>query len=300
MSLSWLFLALSVAAYGFGNFLQAVAAANQRKNLKLSPKLLLQMATHRSYLVGLTCQLLGFAFAFLARADLPLFLVQASASGALGLTALLGVLVLKWRLPAIELILLGTLTFGILALILSAEQSPSEPLGVIEVVLLAVVAVAIAILGRYASRRRGTEGSVALGGLAGLGFGAAAIASRPLAGADSIGDFLTNPLLYIMVVNSITAQLLLAASMQRGSTNAAVASMDVGNSVPPAIFGLVLLGDRIAPDREWLALVGFVLAIGSVLLLTKYASDQHAGAPGDYPVPVRSRDRRRPRDRRVL
>ena len=50
--------------------------------------------------------MLGFVLAFLARRDLPLFLVQASVAAGLGVTAVLGVLVLKWRLPAAEIALL--------------------------------------------------------------------------------------------------------------------------------------------------------------------------------------------------
>ncbi len=250
--MGWVFLALSVVFYGFANFLQAIAATSERGTTRFGVRTLFRLATHRTYVAGILAQFLGFVCAFFARADLPLFLVQSAAAGGLGLTTLLGVLILKWRLPTIELVLLGMLAFGLLALILSAEQSPSEPLNLFEVVLLAGTAIGIALMGRLASRQRGSEGAVALGSLAGLGFSAAAIASRPLAGHDSVLAFVSDPLLYIVIVNSIIGQVLLAAAMQRGSTTAAVASMEAATAVPAAFFGVVLLGDKIAPGRTWL------------------------------------------------
>jgi drug/metabolite transporter (DMT)-like permease len=135
---------------------------------------------------------------------------------------------------------------------------------------------------------------VALGSLAGLGFSAAAIASRPLAGHGSALAFVSDPLLYIVIVNSIVGQVLLAAAMQRGSTTAAVSSMEAATAVPAAFFGVVLLGDKIAPGRGWLAILGFVVTLAAVLLMTRFASEQHGGAPGDYPLQIRPRRRHVP------
>ena len=63
--------------------------------------------------------------------------------------------------------------------------------------------------------------------------------------------------------------------MQRGSTTAAVAAMDAAAAAPAAVIGLVLLGDRIWPGREWLAMLGFLVTLGAVLGLTRYAEPQH-------------------------
>jgi hypothetical protein len=63
--------------------------------------------------------------------------------------------------------------------------------------------------------------------------------------------------------------------MQRGSTTAAVAAMDAAGAVPAAIVGLLLLGDRIHPGREWLAAVGFVVTLAAVIAMTRYAEPQH-------------------------
>ncbi|MFI5494710.1 hypothetical protein [Actinoplanes sp. NPDC051859] len=264
-----------IAAYGVANMLQSVAAARTSVHHTFDPQLLVRLASHRTYLLGLGCQVLGFVLAFLARRDLPLFLVQASVAAGLGVTALLGVLVLKWTLPLAEIALLILLLGGITALVLSAQPAHSRPLGTAGVVGLAVTVAVLAVLGFFAVRLHGALGSVALGSLAGIAFSAAAIAARPLAMAESTGEFFADPLLYLLVAHSIVGQLLLGLAMQRGSTTAAVAAMDAAGAVPAAIVGLLLLGDRIHPGREWLAAVGFVVTLGAVIAMTRYAEPQH-------------------------
>lgn len=264
-----------IVAYGFANLLQSVAAARTTVHHTFDPGLLLRLAGHRTYLVGLLCQIIGFVLAFLARRDLPLFLVQASVAAGLGVTALIGVVVLKWRLPAAEVALLVLLFGGITALVLAAEPAPSRQLGTAGRVGLVAALALICVLGFFAARLHGPPGSVALGSLAGMAFSAAAVAARPLASADSVEAFVRDPLLYLLIVHSVVGQLLLGLAMQRGSTTAAVAAMDAAGAVPAAIVGLLLLNDRIWPGREWLAGIGFLATLVAVVGLTRYAEPQH-------------------------
>jgi hypothetical protein len=286
VSAGWFYLTACVLAYGVANFLQAMAVSRVSAHTGLDTGLLLRLATHRTYLAGVACQFLAFVCAFLARADLPLFLVQTTAAAGLGVTAILGVLVLRWALPRAEVVLLVALAVGLTALIVSAQRSPSEELHTREKLCLAVGVAIVAAAGTVVSRLQGAPGSVALGCLAGLAFGAAAVASRPLAGAQSLAEFLADPLLYILVLYAAVGQVLLGLAMQRGSTTAAVASMDAAAVVPAALIGLLMLGDRIEPGREWLAAAGFVVTLGSILGLTRYAEpQQHA-----HPAPARTAD----------
>jgi hypothetical protein len=130
-------------------------------------------------------------------------------------------------------------------------------------------------VGIFAARLQGARGSVALGALAGVAFSAAAVASRPLAGVQSLHQFVTDPLLYLLVAHSIVGQLLLGMAMQRGSTTSAVAAMDAAAAVPAAVVGLLLLGDEIQPGREWLAAAGFLVTLLAVIGLSFYAEPQH-------------------------
>jgi hypothetical protein len=284
MSAGWLFLAAMIAAYGVSNLLQSIAAARTDLHQAFHPRLLWRLGQHRTYLVGLGCQFAGFLLAFLARRDLPLFLVQSAVAAGLGVTTVLGVLVLKWRLPKAEIGLLGALCFGLASLVVAARPAPSRQLGIAGDVGLTAVLLLIGIVGFFTVRLHGAPGSVVLGSLAGIGFAAAAVASRPLAGVHSVHEFVTNPLLYLVFAHSLVGQLLLGMAMQRGSTTAAVAAMDAAGAVPAAVVGLLLLGDEIHPGRGWLAIAGFVITLMSVIGLSFYAEPQHQVAESRIPV----------------
>ena len=282
VSAGWLYLSAMIAAYGVANLLQSSAVARTTVHHTFDPGLLLRLAGQRMYLLGLFCQVFGFVLALLARRDLPLFLVQASVAAGLGVTALLGVLVLRWSLPTAEIVLLALLLAGITALILSAQPAHSRPLGTTGLIALGASLAALAVLGSFAVRLHGATGSVVLGSLAGIAFSAGAIAARPLASEHTAAGFLANPLLYLLIAHSIVGQLLLGLAMQRGSTTAAVAAMDAAGAVPAAVVGLLLLGDQIQPGRQWLAAVGFLGTLGAVIGLTRYAEPQHHHATSHH------------------
>src|ERR1044071_3649307 len=110
VSTGWLCLAAMIVAYGCSNLLQSIAAQRTTPHHSMHPSLLPRLASPRTYVFGVGCQVVGFSFAFFARRELPLFLVQAAVAAGLGVMAILGVIVLKWRLPRAELALLGTLS----------------------------------------------------------------------------------------------------------------------------------------------------------------------------------------------
>lgn len=280
-SWSWLFLGAMIIAYGVANLLQSIAANRTDVHHEFSPRLLLRLGRQKAYLVGVGCQFAGFTLALLARRDLPLFLVQSAMAAGLGVTALLGVVVLKWHLPRTEIMLLMMLCLGVGGLILSARPAAAQPLGLMGFIWLVAALAAIAVVGFFAVRLRGPRGSVALGSLAGLAFAAAAVAARPLASAASLPQFFTDPLLYLLLAHTVVGQLLLGLAMQRGSTTAAVAGMDAAAAVPAAAIGLLFLGDGIMPGRELLASAGFVATLISVIGLSFYAAPQH---PDDAPL----------------
>jgi hypothetical protein len=280
-----------IVAYGVANLLQSMAAARTTVHHTFDPGLLMRLASHRTYLIGLGCQALGFTLAFLARRDLPLFLVQSSVAAGLGVTALLGVLVLKWRLPPTEVALLVLLCGGVTALVLSARPAQARPIGPGALVAMVVALGILAALGVFAVRLHGATGSVVLGGLAGLAFAGVAIAARALAAVDSLDAFLRHPLLYILLAHAIVGQLLLGLAMQRGSTTAAVAAMDAAGTVPAAVVGLVWLDDKIWPGLEWLAAIGFLATLAAVIGLTRYAEPQHHHVAGPPQAGVRATPR---------
>src|SRR5215813_4220450 len=165
MSAGWFFLAAMIGAYGVANLLQSFAAAKTTAGETLDPKLLMRLVRHRTYLTGLGCQFLGFVLAVLARRDLPLFLVQSSVAAGLGVTAVLGVVLLNWRLPRMEIGLLVALCGGLAGLVIAAEPQPSRQLGLAGIVGLLTVLGLLAVGGFFAARLHGVPGSVVLGSL---------------------------------------------------------------------------------------------------------------------------------------
>ncbi len=287
VSSGWWFLAAMIAAYGIANLLQSVAATRTATTENLDPGLLLRLFGNRTYLLGLGCQILGFILALGARRDLPLFLVQSAVTAGLCVTAFAGVLVLKWKLPPAEILLLTAVVAGIGMLAASAKPGHAEPLDAKGIISLVVALAVIAGVSTFAGKVKGVLGSVVLGSLAGLCFASAAIAARPLASAQSIVEFGLNPLLYLVIAHSLTGQLLLGLAMQRGSTNAAVAAMDAAGAAPAAAIGMLLLGDQIRPGMAWVAALGFVVTLGAVIALTRYAEPQHDLVAEPVPLPVR-------------
>src|SRR5690349_15953245 len=115
-----------IAAYGIANLLQSIAATRTATTDNLDPGLLLRLFGNRTYLLGLGCQILGFVLGLAARRDLPLFLVQSAVTAGLCVTAFAGVLVLKWKLPPAEVLLLAAVVAGIAMLAASAKPGHAE------------------------------------------------------------------------------------------------------------------------------------------------------------------------------
>src|SRR2546423_13831546 len=118
-----------IVAYGIANLLQSMAAARTGHEQRFHPSLLVKLAGHRVYLLGLGCQFGAFLLAFLARRELPLFLVQAAVAAGLGVTALLGVVVLKWRVAAAAGGLRGALGAGGPGRVVAAGHGRRRPAG---------------------------------------------------------------------------------------------------------------------------------------------------------------------------
>jgi drug/metabolite transporter (DMT)-like permease len=263
-------LALSALSYAVGIVAQTVAARRAEHRAGVDVGLLVRLATDRVYLIGFAAQCLGFALAFLARADLPLYLVQAGAMSAVGIAALLGGLLLKWTIRPSEVAALAVIATGLVLLVGAAEPGPAMELSMIAGLGLTGLLVATAAVAVPASRVGGARGGLALGLLAGLAFAVLAIASRPLADGPLL-ELPLRPLTWLMVASAFVGQALLAAALQRGSTTAAMASMDSTNVLLASAAGLLLLGDRVAVGRTGWLVAGLAMVVVGVVAMAATA-----------------------------
>ncbi|WP_051772269.1 hypothetical protein [Saccharothrix sp. NRRL B-16314] len=256
----YLELAASAVLYALGIVAQSVASRRADEGGG-GLGLLSRLVRDRLYLLGFAGQVGGFALAFLARAELPLYLVQAGSSCAVGLATLFGIAVLGWRIRTVEVVVLVVMATGLVLLVAAATPSTAHdvPQG-LGVVLFGLPLVALVLV------QRRINGVVPLATAAGLTFAVVAMTSRTLAD-EPLPTLPLYPLAWLMIVAALVGQSYLALSLRRGSATSTVATMDATTVVITSVIGIAALGDRITPGREWWVVLGVGLVVSGVLLL---------------------------------
>jgi drug/metabolite transporter (DMT)-like permease len=262
--------------YGIGSVLQAAAASAAPTAEHLDPRLLLTLARGWRYPVGLALDGAGFLLTLVALRTLPLYLVQSVAASFLAVTAVAGALMLGLRLRRQEAGALVLVLVGLGVVGLSAAPQHADALGTGTQWLVLFAAVAVAAATAAVTMGRGQSGAWVLGGLAGVAFGVVAVAGRTLSSAVT-GDvgadvhlLLRSPATYAIAVATPLALTAYATALQRGTVVEATVPLVVGETVLPAVAGLLLLGDHTRHGWEVPATLGFVIAVGACLLLARY------------------------------
>ncbi len=119
--------------------------------------------------------------------------------------------------------------------------------------------------GRLPERGRG----LVLGLAAGFGFGVVEVAVR-LIDSVAVSELVVNPATYALLLGGGAAFLALTSALQRGSVTTATAAMVIGETIGPALVGVVWLGDRTREGLAWLAVLGFVVAVAGALALARF------------------------------
>ncbi len=263
--------------YGIGSVLQAVAAARTEASARLDPRLLLRLAKAWPYVVGLALDGVGFLLSIVALRSLPLYVVQAAVASFVAVTAVTAVLFLGTRLRPLEWTALAGVVLGlVLVSVSAASQAARVPGRGVDWLVLAA-AVTLALVAFPAGRLEGRRGAWVLGGVAGLAFGVVAVAARLLSASTSHGRLvppvdvlMQSPSTYALVVAAPVALVAYGTALQRGSVVQATAPLVVGETVLPALVGLVVLGDHARPGWGVVAAAGFALAVGAALVLSGF------------------------------
>jgi hypothetical protein len=195
----------------------------------------------------------------------------------LAITAVLGAIFLHMPLSRSDRTGVLVVLVGLVMIGLSAAEDRAVSVSAAERWGVLVVAVVLGALAVPLGRIKGAPGAAALGALAGLAYGVVAVAARILPGSvrldtlfSDLGTLLTDPSIYALILSGAIGLFTYAAALQRGSVTQATAPLVVGETVAPALVGLIMLGDAPRPGWGWVATVGFVLAVAGALSLSRH------------------------------
>ncbi|MEV8351675.1 hypothetical protein ACFVTT_10875 [Streptomyces niveus] len=261
----------SAVCYGTASVLQAVAAraAEPGTGSGVDPALLLRALRQWRYVAGLALDGLGFVLQIVALRAIPIYAVGAALAASLAVTAVVAGRVLRVRLSAREWSAVGVVCAGLALLALSSGAEGTEGGSTALRVAMLGVAVAVLLAGAVAGRLPDRPRALVLGFGAGTGFGVVEVSVRLIDGVTP-AELATNPAVYALLLGGGAAFLLLTSAFQRGSVTTATAGMVIGETIGPALVGVVWLGDRTRAGLGWLAVVGFAVAVAGALALARF------------------------------
>lgn len=269
--------------YGIASVMQSVAAheaSNRKPQVAdaggVDPGLLPRMLRQWRFVVSLCLDALGFVAQLIALQRLPLFAVQAIVAANLAVVAVVASLVIKVRLSWREWLAVTGVVAGVGLLGSSAGPEGASQAGVMFKLALIVAIAALGLIGLAAARLRDPARTLALGLVAGFGYGVIGIAARVLNGFEPL-TLLRDPAAYAVAAAGIVSFVFYATALEGGSVTVATAAVVLAETLPPAIIGVVFLGDRTRPGLEPAAIAGFLLAVTSAVMLARFGEADHPG-----------------------
>ncbi len=278
MVVSLLAALLSALCYGIASVLQAksVRAASRRSVAQVGEAgqgvdagLLVRMLRQGLFLGSMALDLLGFVAQIVALRRLPLFAVQAIIAANLAVTAVVAAWLLHARLAVREWLAVAGVVVGVGLLSLSAGAEGAARVGSPFELGLIVAVAGVGVAGFAVARLPNPVRTPALGAIAGLGYGVVAVAARILPGFGVL-QLVKSPASYTLAAAGILSFLLYATALEGGSVTTATAAVILAETAPPALIGVIFLGDTTRHGLTAVAAVGFVLAVVCALLLARF------------------------------
>ncbi|WP_030930135.1 hypothetical protein [Streptomyces sp. NRRL S-646] len=259
----------AAVCFGTATVLQAVAARSAGTGGGGEAALLLRALRQWRYLAGLALDGLGFLFQIAALRSIPIYAVAAALASSLAVTGVVAARLLQVRLSGTEWGAVGVVCAGLAMLgLASGAEGDRDGSTALKYAMLAI-ALVVLLLGLFGGRWSGRGRALMLGLGAGFGFGVVEVSVRLI---DSLApsELLTNPATYALVIGGGAAFLLLTSALQRGSVTTATAGLVIGETIGPAVVGVVWLGDRTREGLAWLAVLGFLVAVAGALALARF------------------------------
>jgi drug/metabolite transporter (DMT)-like permease len=282
-------LAAAMAAalcYGIAAVMQAMAvrAASRRSAGSagssalgtVDPGLVLRMLHQWRFIASLALDLLGFVAQLIALRRLPLFAVQAIIAANLAVTAVVASWLIHLELSWREWLAVAGVVVGVGLLGSSAGQHVVTGVGGQFKLALILAVAGIALIGVASSRLPQPARTPVLGAVAGLGYGVLAVAARVLPGF-SVHELIRDPAAYALAAAGVVSFMLYATALEDGSVTVATAAVVLAETVPPAVVGIMFLGDHTRPGLGGMAVLGFSLAVVCAVALARFGETDEQG-----------------------
>jgi drug/metabolite transporter (DMT)-like permease len=235
----------------------------------VDPGLVVRLLHQWRFVASICLDALGFVAQLIALHRLPLFAVQAFVASNLAVTAVLASWVigvtLNWREWAA---VLGVVA-GVGILGSSAGAQGAAEVGAVFKLALIVAIAGLAIVGLAAAKLNEPFRTTALGMTAGFGYGLLSIAARVLTGFSPL-ELARDPAAYAVAAAGIISFIFYATALEGGSVTVATAAVVLGETIPPAVIGVIFLGDQTRPGLAVVAWAGFFIAVASAVMLARF------------------------------
>lgn len=259
----------AAVCFGTATVWQAMAARAASGGGGGEAALLLRALRQWRYGAGLGLDGLGFVLQVAALRALPIYAVAAALASSLAVTAVVAARLLRVRLSRGEWRAVAVVCAG-LALLGLASGTEGERTGpaALAWVMLGTTS-GVLLLGVAGGRLPERGRALVLGVGAGFGFGVVEVSVRLIDSLDA-ADLIADPAVYALLLGGAAAFLTLTSALQRGSPTTATAGMVIGETIGPALVGVVWLGDRTREGLTWLAVLGFLVAVTGALALARF------------------------------
>lgn len=277
---------VAALCYGVATVMQAVAvheASNRERHATatgLDPGLVPRMLRQWRFVASLCLDFFGFIAQLVALQRLPLFAVQAMVAANLAVTAVVASLVIKITLSWREWAAVFGVVAGVGLLGSSAGAEGATRAGAVFKLALIVATAALGLAGLVAARCREPLRTLLLGVVAGLGYGLIGVAARVLNGFEPL-TLVRDPAAYAVAAAGIVSFMFYATALEGGRVTVATAAIVLAETLPPALIGVMFLGDKTRPGLEPVAVAGFALAVISAVMLARFGEAEHPSAGGE-------------------
>ena len=202
----------------------------------------------------------------------------------LAVTAVFAAWAMKIRLDLREWLAVAGVVIGVALLGLSAGAEGAAKVGSEFQLGLIVAVVAVGVTGFAVARLPNPVRTLGLGAIAGLGYAVLAVSARILPGFGPL-QLIKSPATYTLAAAGIVSFLLYATALEGGSVTTAIAAVVLAETMPPAVVGVLFLGDTTRHGLTAVAVLGFLLAVVCAVALARFGEASEGHVPAQQPEP---------------